>query len=97
MAIPPIPPIGSAPAIGAAAPAKSAAPGFGSAIERGLQQVSNLEHQADAVTQNIASGGPAQIHDLMIATTKAQLGVDMLVQVRNKAVEAYQEIMRLQV
>lgn len=99
MAIASIPPIGGAP-IGAAAAtdvARPAGPGFGAAIERGLQQVSGLEQAADTVTQTIASGGPAQIHDLMIATTKAQLGVDLLVQVRNKAVEAYQEIMRLQV
>ena len=90
--IPAIPPAGS---VGAARPAAPAAPGFGDALSQGLQQVSQLEHQADAVTRDIASGGPSQIHDLMIATTKASVGVDMLVQVRNRAVEAYQEIMRM--
>jgi flagellar hook-basal body complex protein FliE len=64
---------------------------------RGLEGVSGLERQADAVTQSLATGGSAQIHDLMTATAKASLGVDLLVQVRNRAVEAYQEIMRLQV
>jgi flagellar hook-basal body complex protein FliE len=102
MAIAPIPPIGSGvpsaprPAAGAGA-ARPAAPGFGAAIERGLQQVSALENHTDAVTQSVATGGGAQIHDLMVASTKAQLSVDLLVQVRNRAVEAYQEIMRLQV
>lgn len=98
MSISAIPPIGSisgpqAP-VGATRPA---APGFGDAIQKGLQSVSGLEHTADAVSQSVATGGGAQIHDMMISTTKAQLGVDMLVQVRNRAVEAYQEIMRLQV
>lgn len=95
MAIPPIPPIGA----GAAAPVAGApgvaAPGFDNAIQRGLKEVSNLEATVDATTQSVATGGGAQLHDLMVATTKAQLGVDTLVQVRNRAVEAYQEIMRL--
>jgi flagellar hook-basal body complex protein FliE len=98
MSIPALPPIngvgGVTPAGG---PAAAPAAGFGEALSRGLQNVSGLEHQADALSQSMATGGPVQIHELMVATTKAQLGVDMLVQVRNRAVEAYQEIMRLQV
>ena len=102
--IAPIPPV-SAGAIGGiggvggvrgvGSAAKPAAPGFSDAIAKGLEQVSELENSADAVTRDIASGGPSQIHDLMIATTKASVGVDMLVQVRNRAVEAYQEVMRM--
>jgi flagellar hook-basal body complex protein FliE len=95
VAIPPIPPIGSVAATAPASPA--AAPGFGAAMQRGLSEVSALEHAADHVTKNVATGGGAQIADLMAATTKASVGVDLLVAVRNRAVEAYQEIMRLQV
>ncbi len=97
MAITPIPPVSGA---GASALVKTDGPapaGFADAIKKGLEQVSGLEGNVDAVTQDLATGGPSQIHDLMIATTKAQVGVDMLVQVRNRAVEAYQEVMRLQV
>lgn len=98
MAIAPLPPIGATPpASGAAPAAKPAAPGFAEAIGKGIDQVSSLEQQADAVTEQLATGGPAGIHDLMAATAKAQMGVELLVQVRNRAVEAYQEIMRLQV
>lgn len=97
MAIPPIPAIGSlTPAAAAVATPETAAPGFGDALRNGLQQVSTLEHSADTVTETIASGGPAEIHDLMTATSKSQVAVDLLVQVRNRAVEAYQEIMRMQ-
>lgn len=71
--------------------------GFGDALQRGLQAVSNLEHQADGVTQSLATGGPARIEDLMVATTKAQMGIEMLSVVRDRAVEAYQEIMRMPV
>lgn len=99
MAISAIPPIGATglPGVGAAAQAGRPAPGFGAALSSSLEQVSGLEQSADALTQSVATGGEAQVHELMVATTKAQLGVEMLVQVRNRAVEAYQEIMRLQV
>ena len=70
---------------------------FGDALQRGLQAVSDLEHTADGVAQSLATGGPATVEDLMVATTKAQLGVEMLAPVRDRAVEAYQEIMRMPV
>jgi flagellar hook-basal body complex protein FliE len=96
-----IPPIGGIGQLGGAAAAGAAnrppAAGFGDALGKGLAQVSGLESTADALTQSVATGGPTQIHELMVATTKAQLGVEMLSQVRNRAVEAYQEIMRLPV
>jgi flagellar hook-basal body complex protein FliE len=98
MAISPLPPIGSltggTAARGVTRPAEA---GFGEALQKGLQGVSDLERSADTVAQSLASGGPAQIHDLMIATTKSQVSLDALVAVRNRAVEAYQEVMRLQV
>lgn len=93
----PINPIGAAgiAGIGRAQPAAPTPTGFGDALARGLQAVSNLEHQADAVTQSVATGGGARVEDLMVAVTKAQLGIETLAQVRDRAVEAYQEIMRM--
>jgi len=96
MAIAPIAAAGAMP-LPAMSPAQSAPTGFGDALAKGLQQVSSLEQQADTVAQTMATGGPAQIADLMAATTKSQLAVDLLVQTRNRAVEAYQEIMRMPV
>jgi flagellar hook-basal body complex protein FliE len=97
----PIPPLGGALPIAPIAPpgasAAPSAPGFGDALGRGLQQVSGAEHRADALMQDVATGGTASVHDLMIATTEAGLATDVLVQVRDKALEAYHEIMRMQV
>jgi flagellar hook-basal body complex protein FliE len=97
----PIPPIaGAAPITPISAPGAAtapAAPGFGDALGRGLQQVSSAEHRADALMTDVAAGGTASVHDLMIATTEAGLATDVLVQVRDKALEAYHEVMRLQV
>lgn len=99
MTLPPISSIagtaGVNPVETAAAP--KAADGFGDAINSALEAVSESEFAADAIAESIATGGDATIQDLMISMTKAQLNVDLLVQVRNKAIEAYQEIMRMQV
>lgn len=103
MALPPIGPIVPGPATQAAGPARMAGStptqgaDFGEAIARGIEQVSETEKAADAAALDVASGGPTGIHDLQAATAKASLSVDLLVQTRNRAVEAYQEIMRIQV
>jgi flagellar hook-basal body complex protein FliE len=62
-----------------------------------LEAVSDAEKTADLLAQDVATGGDTSIHELMIASTEATLSVEMLVQMRNRAVEAYQEIMRMQV
>ncbi len=99
--IPPMPPAGAAGAIGgigaATAPVAAPAPGFADAFQNGLQAVSDLEKTADVAIQDVATGGDTSIQELMTATSQAQLGVEVLTHVRDKAVEAYQEIMRMQV
>lgn len=99
MTIPPVNPIGPAQLGGTEGVGRTERPlaGFSEAVEQALQGVSSAEHQVDALAQDLAIGGDTTVTDVMIATSKAQLSVEMLVQVRNKAVEAYQEIMRMQV
>jgi flagellar hook-basal body complex protein FliE len=70
---------------------------FADAVQRGLEAVSKQEFQADGLTEALASGQPVQIQDVMAATTKSQLSLDLLVQVRNKALDAYREITNMQV
>ena len=98
MTIPPIAGVGAPiPAVAPTGPAVAPGSGsFGDSISSALEAVSQAEFDADAVVQDVAAGGDASVHDLMVAMTKASLTVDLLVQVRNKAVEAYQEIMRMQ-
>jgi len=71
--------------------------GFASSVRKALESVSQAEAQADSIAVDIASGGDSGVHELMVATAKAQLSVDLLVQVRNRAIEAYTEIMRMQI
>ncbi|MDJ0924464.1 MAG: flagellar hook-basal body complex protein FliE [Acidimicrobiia bacterium] len=98
MTVPPITSVtGTAGVNAAGAASPSAAQGFGDTISNALQAVSESEFAADAIAESVATGGDATVQQLMVSMTKAQLSVDLLVQVRNKAVEAYQEIMRMQV
>ncbi len=82
---------------GAAAPEVAGGGSFATSVRNALESVSRAERQADAIAVDIASGGDSGVHELMVATAKASLSVDLLVQVRNRAVEAYTEIMRMQV
>lgn len=71
-------------------------PGFGQMLMDNLQGVSNAEHLADNLTEQLAAGGPVDVHQVTIATTKAALATELIVAVRDKAIEAYQQIMALQ-
>ena len=52
--------------------------------------------QSDGLAESFAAGEDVEIHDVMIAMQETQIAFDLATQVRNKAVEAYQEILRLQ-
>lgn len=68
---------------------------FGSYLESALDSVRQQEEQAK-VLQNDYMLGKADVTDVMMATTNAQLSLQLTAQVRNKVVEAYQEVMRMQ-
>jgi flagellar hook-basal body complex protein FliE len=90
--------VGSISSIGATSkPEATPGAGFADKVSGALTQASDAEKSADLMAQDVAAGGDTPIQELMIASTKATLSVEMLVQVRNRAVEAYQEIMRMQV
>ena len=82
---------------GAAAAGASGGTSFADAVQRGLESVSKQEFQANGLTEALASGQPVQVQDVMAATTKSQLSLDLLVQVRNKALDAYREITSMQI
>ena len=63
----------------------------------GLEEVQKLTIQADELGAQLATGKLENIHDFMAASSKASLAVELTASVRNRAVEAYQEIMRMQV
>lgn len=56
-----------------------------------------LQAEADSSAAKLAAGEPVELHEVMLATEKANLAFELAVQVRNKVVEAYQEVMRMQI
>jgi flagellar hook-basal body complex protein FliE len=70
---------------------------FAEMLKSHLTEVNHLQTSADVAAQNLASGQDKDIHNTMIAMEKAGLALQLTMQVRNKALEAYQEIMRMQV
>ncbi len=68
-----------------------------SAFAEGLQQVQKLQDTADRTATGVATGSLTDVHQFTAAAAKASLGVELTVALRNRAVEAYQEIMRMQV
>ena len=92
--------IPAAPTPDAAAGSAGGAPGqasFGQVLKDSLAQVNHLQHEADGAIQQLATGGTATLHDTMLTIEKAELSFRLMMQVRNKIVEAYQEVLRMQV
>jgi flagellar hook-basal body complex protein FliE len=61
-----------------------------------LDEVNDDQIQADEATQSFIQGDNVDIHQVMIATEEAKMSLQMAVQVRNKLVEAFQELNRMQ-
>jgi flagellar hook-basal body complex protein FliE len=72
------------------------APSFASALANGLQQVQATQDNADNLAVKAATGSLTDVHDYMIAATEASLTTQLTVAVRDKALDAFNEIMRMQ-
>ncbi|HLH25583.1 MAG TPA: flagellar hook-basal body complex protein FliE [Chloroflexota bacterium] len=70
--------------------------GFGQSLTRAVDSLNRLQQEADVAAVQLAAGEPVELHDVMIAQDQATLGFQLAVQVRNKLVEAYQDVMRMQ-
>ena len=70
---------------------------FGSALNKAVGALQQLGGQADSASLSLAKGDPIDIHQVMIANEQASLGFSMAVQVRNKLLDAYSEVMKMQV
>ncbi|MEE8585977.1 MAG: flagellar hook-basal body complex protein FliE, partial [Acidobacteriota bacterium] len=70
---------------------------FAELLSKALDEVDQLQESSGQETGKILSGDINDVHSAMIAMEKADLSFQMVMQVRNKLVEAYQEVMRMQV
>lgn len=84
------------PEIGKAGSA-SMADGAGRFFSELVSKVNDIQVQSDRSIQALASGENKNLHEVMIEVEKASISFQFMSQVRNKALEAYQEVMRMQV
>ncbi len=96
----PISSVGSleAPALEPGSRVSSVAPGvdFGAELSSAIASVDRLHVQADRQAEAIALGG-GNLHETALALEKADIAMHLMVKVRNKLVEAYQDVMRMSV
>ena len=71
--------------------------GFGKMFEQIISSVDAKESQAQAITRDVLLGKNDQVHQSMIAMQEAGVAFQLMVEVRNKVVESYQELMRMPV
>jgi flagellar hook-basal body complex protein FliE len=75
----------------------SVAEGTGKFFGELVGKVNDLQLQADREIQKLATGESKGLHEVMLAMEKSGIAFQFMNQVRNKALESYQEIMRMQV
>lgn len=71
-------------------------PSFGQVLAEAIQRVEQQQIQAEDAAVRLAAGQVEDLAEVMITAEKANLSLGLAVQIRNKALEAYQEIMRMQ-
>lgn len=70
---------------------------FADTLSDAVNDVNQLQKVADKKMEDLATGRAKSIPDVMIATEKADIALKLMVQVRNKIIDAYQEVMKMQV
>jgi flagellar hook-basal body complex protein FliE len=78
------------------APPTQAADGFKDKIVGAIEDLQGLHSTADALAVEAATGDLADVHEYTIAATQAELATQLTVAVRDRAVEAFNDIMRMQ-
>ncbi len=85
---------------GIAAPAAGASGAggeFKNVFEKAIAGVQDLRQSADQGIERFLAGEGEELHSVVMATQKAEMAFELFLQVRNKVVSAYQEVMRMQI
>jgi len=82
-------------AAGQSANKKTAGSEFKDTLNTILSQVNSQLQEDDQMTNEFALGKTDSLHEVMIATEKSSISLSFLLQIRNKLLDAYQEIMRM--
>lgn len=98
-----IQPVGYSPGVGRFAPPgprgpqpQAGEPSFRGALGGLVSEVNQVQNDASKAIQSFATGNGENLHEVMIAVSKAELSFKFLMEARNKLVDAYHEVMRMQ-
>ena len=78
-------------------PSQTNGPGFGELLKNAIETVNHMQHESGRLEDAVARGEDVNIHQAIIAGEKAGLSFRLMMQMRNKLLEAYQEVLRMQV
>ena len=78
-------------------PAKASQVDFGEVLSEAISDVDALQKESETLNAQLAIGEIDNLHDVVIAAEKAELALNLTLEVRNRLVEAYQEIMQMQI
>jgi flagellar hook-basal body complex protein FliE len=74
---------------------KAGATGFKEMLENSIKEINDVNVKADQAIENIAQGQVQDVHQVMIAVEKANLTFMTMMQIRNKLMDAYKEVMNM--
>jgi flagellar hook-basal body complex protein FliE len=102
-----LPPVAALPAVDPAAAVAASAftpgaqavqgAGFGQLVSQGLEQVNGTLLDAQVDMQRLAAGDVGNLHQVMLRMEESRLSFQLMLQVRNRLLESYQDVMRMQV
>lgn len=69
---------------------------FGQVLENELSAVNDKQVSAQEISKQFVEGDNVDVHQVMLSTEEAKLSLDLAIQVRNKLVDAYQELSKMQ-
>lgn len=69
---------------------------FGDILKAALQEVDAAQHTSEQEARNLMTGGATDMHSAILAVQKADVSFQMMMAVRSKLIDAYREVMRMQ-
>jgi len=85
------------PGIAAAAAPVASGADFGAQVAQGLQELNQQLLASQVDLQRLAAGETANLHEVMVRLEESRIALQLALQVRNRALEAYQDLMRMQI
>lgn len=78
-------------------PERKGSGGFGDVMKKAIEEAASIQDNAEKAIEGFAKGDVKDIHTVVLAMEKADMSLNVLMEVRNKLVSAYEDIMKLQI